>query len=98
MSGDGHRCDYSYSAFRALKPITQSHLTMHNENIHDFYHSHVLSMLTSRLTTCAVFVRRRREKIDTFTVMVGNAEETENTEDRSTKKEINKSSDTSAER
>jgi len=39
-----------------------------------------------------------REKIHTFTVMVGNAEETELSEDRSTKKEINRSSAMSAER
>jgi len=38
-----------------------------------------------------------REKIHTFTVMVGNAEETEHSEDRSTKKEIKTSSDMSAE-
>ena len=70
---------------------------MHNENIHDFHHSHVLRMLTSRITTCAECVTRMREKIHTFTVMVGNAEETEHSEDRSTKKEIKTSSDMSAE-
>jgi hypothetical protein len=35
-SGDGHECGITYSAFRAFKPITQSHLTVHNEKIRDF--------------------------------------------------------------
>jgi len=38
------------------------------------------------------------EKIRTFTVMVRNADETKHSKDRSIKKNINKSSDMSAER